>query len=311
MSALLVPWVSQIYLALAGFNLAIKNQQQIRAGLIKKLMLFGSIILILCIEGLIVAPNFGEAISFYPVMLWMILLALFAIVYAFAGIRGMLALTLISLFISQLGVPKAINNLEIAIRTLIHPDFELDARVELFMASGCFGFLYGWVWHHKPEKQDLINYVVIATSIIALIVYVIFGDAISINLANIYAEEHSLAEGVLGRIGIWSMEFLVISSVLILHRRGIQLNWPPINWIGMYSLTVFIFHKSIFVFLWGPLMTLITAKLGITLINSFSLVFALTTLSIMMIYVVKRSGIVCHLMGDHQDKNWHASYKSP
>ena len=34
-SALLVPWVSQIYLALAGFNLAIKNQQQIRAGLIK------------------------------------------------------------------------------------------------------------------------------------------------------------------------------------------------------------------------------------------------------------------------------------
>ena len=92
-SAWLIPWVSQIYLALAAFNLSRRDQTSFRPQLKSKLVLFVSIIAVLYVEGLVIAPNFGEAISFYPVMLWMCLLALFSLVYGWFGIRGMLALT--------------------------------------------------------------------------------------------------------------------------------------------------------------------------------------------------------------------------
>ncbi|EEX94903.1 hypothetical protein VIA_002065 [Vibrio orientalis CIP 102891 = ATCC 33934] len=308
-SAYLVPWVSQIYLALASFNLAIKPQNLFKPQLFHKLMLFGVITLVLYFEGLIVAPNFGEAISFYPVMLWMLLLALFSTVYALAGIKGMLGLSLLSLLLAPLGFSEALSYIESSIQHLVHPGFELDARIDLFMTSGCFGFIYGWFWHQKPSSRALCNQVVFTLSAIAIVIYLSFGEPIAVDITSIYAEEHTLAEDFFGKFGIWGMEFLVISSVLHLHLKGFNLNVRFINWIGMYSLTVFIFHKAIFVFLWGPLMLLITAKLGITLVNSFSLVFTLSSLSIVMIYVLKRSGVVDHLMGTHQDKTWANSYQ--
>ncbi|MDG4813624.1 hypothetical protein P8629_11495, partial [Hydrogenovibrio sp. 3SP14C1] len=60
----LIPWVSQVYLALAAFNLSARSSEHMRATLVKKLALFLSIIFVLYIEGFIIAPNFGEAISF-------------------------------------------------------------------------------------------------------------------------------------------------------------------------------------------------------------------------------------------------------
>ncbi|MHC6528932.1 hypothetical protein [Vibrio proteolyticus] len=304
----LVPWVSQIYLALAAFNLAMKTQEQVRAKLAQKLLLFASIIGVLYVEGFVIAPNFGEAISFYPVMLWMVLLALFSLVYGLFGIRGMMVVTVLSFFVAQLGIPDALSSFEAMVRHYVHPDYELDARLDLFMASGCLGFMYGWVWHHKPHMRDMLNQGVMLLSVLALALFFTFDSIGTISLADVYAEEHSLAENTFGRMGIWGTEFLVISTLLWLHSKGIDVSWRPLNWIGMFSLTVFIFHKSIFIFLWGPLMTLITAKLGMTLVNNFFVIFTLSSLSILMIYGFKRSGIICHLMGLHQDNSWKSVY---
>lgn len=310
LSLWLVPWVSQIYLALAAFNLAMKTQEQVRDILSQKLLLFTSIIGVLYVEGFVIAPNFGEAISFYPVMLWMVLLALFSIVYGLFGIYGMMAVTLLSFFVDQLGIPDALRTFETLVRHYIHPNYELDARLDLFMASGCLGFMYGQVWHHKPHIRNIVNQGVMLLSVLALAIFFTFDSIGTISLVDIYSEEHSLAENTFGRIGIWGTEFLVISMLLWLHSKDIDVSWKPLNWIGMFSLTVFIFHKSIFIFLWGPLMTLITAKLGMTLVNNFLVTSILSSLSILMIYYFKRSNIIYHLMGLHQDKNWKAVYSS-
>ncbi|EKO3607501.1 hypothetical protein P0F37_000973 [Vibrio metschnikovii] len=308
-SAWLIPWVSQVYLALAAFNLSARSSEHMRATLVKKLALFLSIIFVLYIEGFIIAPNFGEAISFYPVMLWMTLLAFFSIVYAFFGIRGMLVLTVLSTIVSQLGVTSLLEHAELWMQTHVHPGYELDARLDLFMASGCFGFLYGWVWHHYAEKRDALNKLVLGIALVALSLYFLNGQAATIDLHDVYAEEHALAEDTIGRLGIWGTEFLVIGLILTLHQAGIRLSWRPLNWIGMYSLTVFIFHKSIFIFLWGPLLTWASAKMGTTLPNNFLLIFTLCSLSVGIIYLFKRSGIICHLMGDHQDQMWKDVYR--
>ncbi|MGL6048491.1 MAG: hypothetical protein ACRC16_00560, partial [Aeromonas salmonicida] len=269
-----------------------------------KLVLFASIILMLYVEGLVIAPNFGEAISFYPVMLWMCLLALFSLVYAWFGIRGMLVLTVLSLLLDQFGVQTLLGNIDSWMKLHVHPDYELDARLDLFMASGCFGFLYGWCWHQRPQWRDRLNGLVLTLSLIALVIYLAFGESSSVELSDIYANEHELALDMTGRAGIWGMEFLVIGAVLWLHQRNINLCWRPLNWIGMYSLTVFIFHKSIFVHLWGPLLLWWTARQGTILPNSFGLIMLLSATSVLLIYAFQRSGIICHLMGMHQDRDW-------
>ena len=145
-------------------------------------------------------------------------------------------------------------------------------------------------------------------SLLALAVYLMFGETSTVELSDIYANEHELAMDMVGRAGIWGMEFLVIGAVLWLHQRNIRLCWRPLNWIGMYSLTVFIFHKSIFVHLWGPLLLWWTARQGTILPNNFGLIMALSATSVLLIYAFQRSGIICHLMGMHQDRDWARLY---
>ncbi|MCL9780993.1 hypothetical protein M9194_06050 [Vibrio sp. S4M6] len=305
----LVPWVSQIYLALAMFNLASKTQLQVKEKLKKHLFLYTSIIAVLYIEGFVIAPNFGEALSFYPVMLWMVILALSSVIYSYCGIKGMLAMTVMSFFVSQIGVPEALSAVEATVRQHVHPNFELDARVDLFLTSGCLGFVIGLVWHHMPQLRDILCKGVMMWSALALFIFFTLGDLGHVSKFDVYEQEHSLAESTVGHLGIWGAEFLVISVLLLLHLKKIEISWKPINWIGMYSLTVFIFHKSIFIFFWGPIMTLVTAKMGVHLVNNFMIVFLLSSLSILFIYAFKRSGILFHLMGTHQDESWSHLYR--
>lgn len=88
------PWVSQIYLTMAAFNLAKKDQLTFRSEIGNKFKVFGMILLYFILENFIVAPNTGQAVSFYPIMLWMIILGFISLIYNYVGIRGILALCL-------------------------------------------------------------------------------------------------------------------------------------------------------------------------------------------------------------------------
>ena len=143
-----VPWVSQIYLALAAFNLSRKPQHEFSTTLNSKLALFAGCYLALVCESMLVAPNFGEAISFYPVMLWMVLLALFSMVYSLLGITGMILLIPLAA-ISSFSIDHShslFTSVETWIQTHVHTDFEIDSHFDEFMLSGCIGFVYGWFW---------------------------------------------------------------------------------------------------------------------------------------------------------------------
>ena len=61
------PWVSQIYLFLAAFNLAKPSQNTNRN---QKVGIFVGLFLLFTFENFIVAPNIGEALSLYPCLLY-------------------------------------------------------------------------------------------------------------------------------------------------------------------------------------------------------------------------------------------------
>jgi hypothetical protein len=91
------PWVSQIYLTMSAFNLAKRTQEEFSENLFFKLKIFSLIFIFFVFENFIVAPNFGQAISFYPIMLWMVVLSLLAIIYRYSGINGIFVLSAITL----------------------------------------------------------------------------------------------------------------------------------------------------------------------------------------------------------------------
>lgn len=308
LSAWLVPWVSQIYIALAAFNLSRDTQAGMRAKLASRLVLFTSVYLIFVAEGLVIGPDFGEAISFYPVMLWMVLLALFATVYACTGLIGMAVLGAVALVLAYFGDANPFGGFETWMRAHVHPGYEFDARVDLFGASGVLGFAYGWCWHHKPALRSRLNYGVLAGSAVLIALYVLCGPTMHMDSSDIYATEHEMMTNFMGLIGIIGIEFAVVSIVLSLHQRGCSLSFKPVNWVGFYSLTVFFFHKMFFIFAWGPLLLFISAKLGTTLPNNFAVVCALAVATIGCVWVIKRARVAELLMGANQDARWRRVY---
>ena len=305
-----IPWVSQIYLALAAFNLSRRPQAEFASDLNKKLMVFGGAYIALLVESFITAPSFGEAISFYPVMLWMLLLALFSMIYARFGIMGMLLFTPLAVM-SAFGTDESLfTMIQSWGQSNIHDDFEIDSYFNQFMLSGCLGFIYGWFWHHNQKIKDVINYRVFIVSACALAAYLIWGDSPSIDVHDVYANEHEMSTSMINYLGVLGMEFLVMSLVLILHQTNISLKWKPINWIGVYSLPIFLLHKVIFVHFWGPLLLIITAWANSQLFQNFWLVASLTLLTIAAIYGVERSGAISLPFGRQCRKNWQAHYNA-
>jgi hypothetical protein len=66
---LLIPWVTHLYIAIAGFNLAkydFKNDHKLYY---KKLKLFGPLFCVFFIESFLVSSNFGFALSIHPIQI--------------------------------------------------------------------------------------------------------------------------------------------------------------------------------------------------------------------------------------------------
>ncbi|MDB2384754.1 hypothetical protein N9V90_02855, partial [Endozoicomonas sp.] len=304
----LIPWVSQIYLALAAFNLSRKPQTVFSPELKNKLVLFAACYLALLAESMLVAPNFGEAISFYPVMLWMLLLALFSTIYALFGINGMLLLIPLAAISTFLLDNSLFTPAQTWMQTHVHEDFEIDSHFNQFILSGCLGFVYGWFWHHGQRGKKYINHMVIMTSLYAFLAYLLGGELPMIDRYNIYAHEHDMNSSLINHLGVLGIEFLVLSTVLILHQKQISLKWKPLNWVGVYSLPIFLLHKIIFVHFWGPLLTIITAIANSQLTNSFWILVILTVTTLIFIYAIACSRTISLPFGKQCYKQWKMYY---
>lgn len=283
------PWVSQIYLTLASFNLAKKAQVIFREELSSKLRVFALIFIFFLMENFIVAPNAGQAISFYPIMLWMVVMSILAIVYSLLGIRGILVLTALSFFRWILPMEMISNLFQSIIVYNVHPGFEYDARIEYFFTSGCLGFIMGYVHYHKVNVKHLKDYFFIIMGLVFVTFYWAYGDPFVINPADAFMHEHDLAQTFSGSLYILGIQAIVISSFLWLEKKSIRLNIPVINWVGMNSIFVFAFHRIFFVRILAPLSVMLGSLIGRTLGASTIEMYTYIGITIAVCYFIKVS----------------------
>ncbi|MFA6237377.1 MAG: hypothetical protein WC635_08640 [Bacteriovorax sp.] len=283
------PWVSQVYLTLASFNLAKKSQLIFKEKLWQKLKVFGLIYLFFLMENFIVAPNMGQAISFYPIMLWMVIMSILAVVYSYTGIKGILAVTLLSLLRWTLPIDIISNLVQSFVVYNIHPGFEYDARIEYFFTSGCLGFLMGYAHYHLPHLKTKKDIYFILTGLVFVAFYVAYGDTFIIDPANAFAHEHDLAQNFSGTLYILGIQAIVISSFLWLERKSIRLKVPVFNWVGMNSILVFSFHRIFFVRILAPISVLIGSLYGRTLGASTFELYTYVGITIAVCFFIKES----------------------
>ncbi|MBC7427209.1 MAG: hypothetical protein H7336_01275 [Bacteriovorax sp.] len=291
LAVVFTPWVSQVYLTMAAFNLARKDQATFATETSGKFKIFGLIFIYFVLENFIVAPNFGQAISFYPIMLWMIILGLLSLAYKYLGIRGVLIFTLLMMLRFIIPVELISDGFEGVMKTYIHRGFEYDARFEYFVLSGCLGFIMGYVHYHlsayKHNKDLLFGLLGIAF----IGIYLLIGDQFVVPLDDVFSTEHDLAKTFSGTAYILGVQAVLISFFLWLERKNIKVYIPVLNWVGLYSLLIFSLHRIFFVKIIAPFSIMIGSLTGRTLGAGAFEVFIYVFITLGLCYFVKVSPI--------------------
>lgn len=289
------PWVSQIYLFLAAFNLGKRDQLDVGKNLVSKLMIFAALFGLFTVENMIVAPNIGEALSLYPLQTWMLILGIVMGVYAWLGERGVWLLFVIGIVRVALPLDYIIYEpIEQYLRNNLHENFEIDARPDYFLASGALGFLFGRSWWRDGNK-DLLKWLIVGVA--AWLTWLIFGESFTVKSDDVFATEHDLARTFFGSIGIHGIELIVVSVALILKSRWVDINVPVLNWIGKYSLLVFFLHRIIFLKVLMPIRMLMVESLGMPLRGSFVEFWIEALLIVTFAWMIKKTRLLQALEG--------------
>jgi hypothetical protein len=263
------PWVSQIYLTLAAFNLAKRTQQKFQLVYFQKLKVFGLILIYFTFENFLVSPHFGESISFYPIMAWMFILSAITILYQRFGVNGIWFLIIISFIRWTIPIFPIVFGFEQWMQVNIHSGYEFDAQIEYFLTSGCMGFLLGYYYYHR-EWGVKREFSLMFIGFLLFINWYIFGQTFSVNFLDVFESEHDLAKTFTGSLSILGIQMMILSCFLYIEKKHkMIIKIPFLKWIGINSLKLFSLHRILFVHIFVPIMLFIVTIIDKPLINTW------------------------------------------
>jgi hypothetical protein len=283
-----IPWVSQIYLSLAAFKLAGKDSGILNQNLFSRLKIYLLIILVFIFENFFVAPDFGQAISIYPITIWMIILTLLTFIYAKFDIKGIVFILIISLCRWFTPIDEWSDFFQLIMIKNIHPGFEYDARIEYFLTSGCLGFILGYIYYHKEQIKEKFFISAILMGLLLASTFFLSGGSFYSDPTNSLSNEHELTRTFQGSIYIWGMIVLVISLMTTLEMKNIKINLPIINWVGKNSLTIFGTHRILFLKIIMPISMFIGAMSGRTIGASTIEIYIYIAFSIALGWILQK-----------------------
>ena len=294
LAIIFTPWVTQIYLAMAAFNLATRPRTEFVAVFPKKLSIFLLLFVFFTVENFIVSPDFGEAISFYPLQAWMVILALLAVAYRYTGVYGIIGLLVLSLL--DLAIPDT-GLVEVFVQLMqseVHVSYEYNARVGYFLSSGCMGFLLGYAHFQRPDLANRKDLVTMAIGALLVLIWVFVGDAYEVNRYEIYETENLMIKTFENALYVFGLELIVLGAFLYMERRGLRWNAGILRvfvWIGVHSLMVFALHRVIVVHLIMPWHVFLSSVLDEPLF--FSSVFGLLYVALCVLagYLIQKTNL--------------------
>ncbi len=289
---LFIPWLTHLYIALSGYNLARKTQAETRANLSRSLKIHGFLFCLFMGESLIVSSDFGTALSLFPITIWFAILALSSSIYAWFGVRGVfasLAIIAIHRFASlfHLIQPLSVD----PILSAIHPWASHSTEPADYLLDCLFGFWVGWMHFIKKTSNKDKGIMASGSALATLIVGLFIADLFKINPDAVTANDELLSSQPLGVVFILFIEATVLLLVARLEHWSVPSFFKLFTWVGVNSIGVFFIHRIIFLKIFAPIRLHIGSCFDLPMTNtSAELLFVYLPLTLLCYWWLKRTG---------------------
>ncbi|MCB9730185.1 MAG: hypothetical protein H6744_12830 [Deltaproteobacteria bacterium] len=292
----LTPAGDHLFLFLAAFNLASRRQAEFRPTYHRKLRFYAVLFGFFLFEPFFVESSLGAALTFGPLLAWMIILATLATLHYRFGVRGVIAGTAVYLVLHVLPLGEWSGEAELTLRRWLElPDWRYESRLDIFFGAGAAGFLLGYWYHHGPGQLAARMTRAFLLGALLFVPWLLFGTGWTVLRAHIWVNEYVLAETHLGLLSIWAANIMFASACLLFEHTVRPLRLPLLNWCGVFSLLIFSMHRAFFVHVLTPLRAYVAARADLPLHNSFPEVCVFIALTLLAAWGVRRSRILAIL----------------
>lgn len=254
-----VPWVSQIYLTLAAFNLGQRSKMEFRLVMGSKLKIFLLLFIFFTLENFLAAPNFGGALSLYPIQTWMLLLSALTLIYALTGTIGVIVWMFIGLGVQAMPT-ELMDMIEAILQVLWHPDFEIDARPHYFWVSSCLGLLSARLYYTQKLNTLPKLFIMLATGALLCLPYWLGDQGFSVDRYDVFKTEHDLSFFAAGNLFLWGAQIILLSLALMTEHLKLSRPLPILTYLGIASLPIFALHRIFYIHIYGPIREFLGAK---------------------------------------------------
>lgn len=286
----LSPWGDHLFLFLAAFNLSIRSRDDFREVFPAKVRFYGVLALFFLFEPFLVERNLGDALTFGPLLAWMIILTLLALLHRAFGWKGVAAAFALHLLVFAFDVKASNDTVEAAVReALALPGFRYESRLDLFFGSGCVGFLLGTWYHHGPRAPAWRMETALGVAIVAFLPWLLWGTWWQVDRHDVWRFEYVVAESGLGLLVIWAFNAAAIAGLLLIEHRWRPVRVPIVNWLGISSLLAFAMHRVVFARILAPLRDYVAFRYELPVHNTIGEVAVFIAFTLLAVLVVQKT----------------------
>lgn len=305
----LTPSGDQVFLALAAFNLARRPRGEFASVWRRKLFAFFVIFCLFVLEGFFRAIEPSQALTWGPMQTWMVVLIILTFLYRFTGWQGIALLFAAQLSYWFIPAPAWYPDLLASLNSnMFFALVQYDSPIELFVGSGCVGFLIGYYYYHGSRPRFIARPVfsrlglVFLAGAAAMLPFLAYGTYWTVHEPFVWQEEYMVASQFSGILSIWGCIGMIISSALLFEECIAPVKVAAVNWIGRYSLLIFAFHLIFFVRVVMPVHFYFGPKLGFPPVNIFSVQCLYVFSMIFLCYLIIKSRVLLMMHSQGETK---------
>ncbi len=258
----LTPSGDHLFLALAAFNIGKRAPQHYRKVYWGKMGIYASLFVFFFFEAFFRTYDLGQALTWSPLLTWMVVLMLLATIHRLFGWVGVLCLFLLQMTFWAMPMDSLAQSVNHYVRESLQlMTFQYESRIDYFIGSGCVGYLLGCYHHHgrsiDPLPKHLLSTLV---GLLFTVPFWLYGQYWVLNLDSVWENEYLVASQFVGIMYIWGVQVSAIAFAILLERFGVPMKIPIFDWCGRFSFLVFAVHYAFFFNVMLPLRVLV-AKL--------------------------------------------------
>lgn len=264
-----IPWLTHLFIALSGFNIARQKPQARKKSLGLKVRYYLLFFFLFLAEQFVVAPNFGHGLALYPITVWFIILPIIYTIYSLGGVKGTLLAYLGILAIQFLNSLDIINMYFVRdMLALIHPWALNSSDPMSYLGNGLFGILIGHIIFHSHYFSMWRYKIALFLSIASIGFLVGCIKLFQLDPTLVVRHDELLHND---SIGIFFL-YAIVGFVLIMISYSSSNKSPKIfeifKWVSLNSLGIFLFHRIFFVHLLAPIRLHVYSYFQIPMSNS-------------------------------------------